>query len=81
MTSIPLSHAPLGPFEARATGCYPLRQYYYWKACFQSKKKKGQPGIASILVNLSPMDDDTLAHKHRDGFKILMFIWGEHSVF
>ena len=26
-------------------------------------------GIESILVNLSPGDDDTLAHKHRDGFK------------
>ena len=32
------------------------------------------PGlIESILVNLSPVDDDTLAPKHRDGFKILMF--------
>ena len=30
-------------------------------------------GIESILVNLSPGDDDTLAHKHRDGFKILMY--------
>ena len=29
-------------------------------------------GIESILVNLSPGDDDTLAHKHRDGFKILL---------
>ena len=25
------------------------------------------------MVNLTPVDDDTLAHKHRDGFKILMF--------
>jgi len=32
MTSIPLSHALLVlPFEARATGCYPLRQYGYWE--------------------------------------------------
>jgi len=43
MTSIPLRHALLGitiwgtcywalPFEARAAGYYPLRQYCYWKS-------------------------------------------------
>ena len=30
-------------------------------------------GLSLILVNLSPVDDDTLAHKDRDGFKIFMF--------
>ena len=30
-------------------------------------------GIETILVNLSPGDDDTLSHKHRDRFKIWMF--------
>ena len=30
-------------------------------------------GLSLILVNLSLVDDDTLAHEHQDGFKILMF--------
>ena len=30
-------------------------------------------GLSLILVNLSPVDDDTLGHRDRDGFKILMF--------
>jgi len=76
MASIPLRHVLLGmllpiffalgvendkyPFEACATGCYPLRRYRYWE---------------SLLVNSVSLTPRMMIHlhtKHKDGFRTLM---------
>ena len=71
------------PFEACATGRYPLRHVLrgvtLWgniatgKACFQSHDGNNVVVLAKwdwVYSGISePWDDDTLAHEHRDGFK------------
>ena len=71
------------PFEACATGRYPLRHVLrgvtLWgnictgKACLQSHDGNNVVVLAKwdwVYSGISePWDDDTLAHEHRDGFK------------
>ena len=75
------------PFEACATGHYPLRHVLLgvtlWgniatgKACFQNQYDNNIVISAKWdWVNSGqskPSDNGTLAHEHRDGFNILMF--------